>query len=597
MPDETLRHGSPPPISGNRFAEEHTNDVSPHTTPRITPGGDRNHTEETARGSSAGQTPTEGSAVEHALSSPRASPVGSVLETVAVPVTDTNTSNRAEMHSGRETNTPPPRQSPAGSVHSSSLFSSGLPTPIMSPRDRCQSATGMPSASRGNPLGSIHVQTQLPLRPQSLGGSVNLTDMVPISSDLLVALNPSSQQESPRIPISGAEGSQSPPAMRSPAGSIHESNVQLPRGSGGVDDSSRHSSRRNTPVLSVHSGSGREASPLVAPPRTLPLSDGGSGNSTPLAHSPRQRTSEGGSPTQFLIEAIYTPAAESGTSPVVEDPRRRTSGDESTSERIPKSDRNPPLVPYNGAASIPPHLLPSSSSRTSHRESENSTPVLDRSIHRTPTPGSQSEFLAETARRQGTPSVVSRHGSIPSTPPVLPQTSPRANNRGSENSTPTVRSSGHRRSRAGSPSELLAEIAYRRGTPPVSMHASHGRSSSRQSSASSVHSRPKHSPPRVVSPPFPRESAIPSRVSAFATVDGQRGPSLAGTASEIEALRAERDSLTRDLRNKTAELGQVQSKNRDLEQQILSIEVGLFQLCLIKLGAKEFWIAKKKFPT
>lgn len=582
MPDETLRHGSPPPISGNRFAEEHTNDVSPHTTPRITPGGDRNHTEETARGSSAGQTPTEGSAVEHAHSSPRASPVGSVLETVAVPVTDTNTSNRAEMHSGRETNTPPPRQSPAGSVHSSSLFSSGLPTPIMSPRDRCQSATGMPSASRGNPLGSIHVQTQLPLRPQSLGGSVNLTDMVPISSDLLVALNPSSQQESPRIPISGAEGSQSPPVMRrSPAGSIHESNVQLPRGSGGVDDSSRHSSRRNTPVLSVHSGSGREASPLVAPPRTLPLSDGGSGNSTPLAHSPRQRTSEGGSPTQFLIEAIYTPAAESGTSPVVEDPRRRTSGDESTSERIPKSDRNPPLVPYNGAASIPPHLLPSSSSRTSHRESENSTPVLDRSIHRIPTPGSQSEFLAETARRQGTPSVVSRHGSIPSTPPVLPQTSPRANNRDSENSTPTVRSSGHRRSRAGSPSELLAEIAYRRGTPPVSMHASHGRSSSRQSSASSVHSRPKHSPPRVVSPPFPRESAIPSRVSAFATVDGQRGPSLAGTASEIEALRAERDSLTRDLRNKTAELGQVQSKNRDLEQQILSIEVGLFQLCLI----------------
>lgn len=610
LPDETLRHGSPPPISGNRFAEEHTNDVSSHTTPRITPGGDHNHTEETARGSSADQTPTEGFAVEHAHSSPRASPVGSVLETVAVPVTDTNTSNRAEMHSGRETNTPPPRQSPAGSVHSSSLFSSGLPTPIMSPRDRCQSATGMPSASRGNPLGSIHVQTQLPLRPQSLGGSVNLTDMVPISSDLLVALNPSSQQESPRIPISGAEGSQSPPTMRrSPAGSIHESNVQLPRGSGGVDDSSRHSSRRNTPVLSVHSGSGREASPLVAPPRTLPLSDGGSGNSTPLAHSPRQRTSEGGSPTQFLIEAIYTPAAESGTSPlptgsavaaplvtplassmgdqrktstpVVEDPRRRTSGDESTSERIPKSDRNPPLVPYNGAASIPPHLLPSSSSRTSHRESENSTPVLDRSIHRTPTPGSQSEFLAETARRQGTPSVVSRHGSISSTPPVLPQTNPRANNRGSENSTPTVRSSGHRRSGAGSPSELLAEIAYRRGTPPVSMHASHGRSSSRQSSASSVHSRPKHSPPRVVSPPFPRESAIPSRVSAFATVDGQRGPSLAGTASEIEALRAERDSLTRDLRQRTTELRQVQSKNQDLEQQILSIEVGLFQLCLI----------------
>ena len=265
----------------------------------------------------------------------------------------------------------------------------------------------------------------------------------------------------------------------------------------------------------------------------------------------------------------------------MEDPRRRTSGDESTSERIPKSDRNPPLVPYNGAASIPPHLLPSSSSRTSHRESENSTPVLDRSIHRTPTPGSQSELLAETARRQGTPSVVSRHGSIPSTPPVLPQTSPRANNRDSENSTPTVRSSGHRRSRAGSPSELLAEIAYRRGTPPVSMHASHGRSSSRQSSASSVHSRPKHSPPRVVSPPFPRESAIPSRVSAFAAVDGQRGPSLAGTASEIEALRAERDSLTRDLRQRTTELRQVKSKKDDLEQQILNIEVGLFQLCLI----------------
>ena len=113
------------------------------------------------------------------------------------------------------------------------------------------------------------------------------------------------------------------------------------------------------------------------------------------------------------------------------------------------------------------------------------------------------------------------------------------------------------------------------------MHAYHGRSSSRQSSASSVHSRPKHSPPRVVSPPFPRESAIPSRVSAFATVDGQRGPSLAGTASEIEALRAERDSLTRDLRQRTTELRQVKSKKDDLEQQILNIEVGLFQLCLI----------------
>lgn len=597
LPDETLRHGSPPPISGNQFTEEHTNVISPHTSPRITPGGGHLPTEETVHRSSAVQTSTAGFAVEYAHSSPRTSPVGSVLETVTVPVTGTNTSNRAEMHSDREANTLPQRRSPAGSVHSSSLFSSGLPTPIMSPRGRSQSATDMPPASRGNPLGSIHVQTQLPLRPQSLGGSVNLTDRVPISASLLADLNPSLQQESPRIPISGVEGSQSPPAMRrSPPGSIHGSSVQPPRGFGVADDSCRHSSQRNTPVLSVHSGSGRGASHFVAPPRNLPLSDHGSGNSTSLAHIPQQRTSGPGSPTQFLMEAIYTPATESGTAPsrtgsaeapppvtplasligdhrerenstpVVEDPRHGTSGDEST------SDHNPPLVPCNVAASVPPLVFSSSSFRAGHRESENSTPILNHSIHRTSTPGSQSELLVETTRRQGTPSTVSRHGSIPGTPPVLPSTSPRASNRGSENGTPTILSSGLRRSGARSPSELLAEIAHRRGTPPVSTHATHRMGSSRQSSASSVHSRPKHSPPRVVSPPFPHESAIPSHVSAFAAVDGQRGASSAGLASEIEALRVERDSLTRDLRQRTAELRQTQSINQDLQQQILSIE-------------------------
>ena len=620
--DENLRHDSPPPITGSPLTEgEHANVVPPYTSPRITPGREHSLTDETAHVPSAVQTPAEGFPVEHAHSSPRASPLGSVLETVTVPVTDTNAPTTTALQSDHEATTPPQRHSPAGSVHSSSLFSSGLPTPIMSPRGRSQSDTGMPLASRGSPLGSIHIQTQLPLRPQSLGGSVNLTEMVPISANLLRALNPSSQLESSREPISGAETSQPPPALRqSPAGSNHNTGVHPQRAFGMADDASRHSSQRSTPpVLSARSGSGGEASPFVAPPRTLPWSRPESGNSTPSVHSPRNRTSGAGSPTELLMEVIYRPSTEAAaapsltgsaeaaplgmpsassraghresenSTPVVESPRHRTSGAGSPSEFLAETNYTTPVVARDGATPATPPVMSSRSSRTGHRASENGTPVLDSPRHRTPRTGSPSELLAETSYRQGTPPVVSHHGSTPATPPVLPSSSPRGSHRGSENSAPSVHSTGHRRSGARSPSELLAEIVYRRSTPPVSAHGGHSRGSSRQSPASSVHSRPKHSSPRVVSPPLPRESAIPSHGSAFATVNGERGPSAVGLALEIEAVRQERDSLARDIRQRTAhfeaELRKVNSRNQDLEQQILSIEVGLS--IILKIALKQ----------
>jgi len=75
------------------------------------------------------------------------------------------------------------------------------------------------------------------------------------------------------------------------------------------------------------------------------------------------------------------------------------------------------------------------------------------------------------------------------------------------------------------------------------------------------------------------ESGIPSRGSAFATVNGESGPSVSKLVSDLEALRKERDNMASDFRQRAAhyeaELRRVKSRNEDLEQQMLSIEVGL----------------------
>ena len=651
--------------------------------------------------------------MEQAHSSLRASPLGSVLDAVTVPVADTSVtySTPAAPPSIHEITSSSQRHSPAGSVHSSSLFSSGLPSPIMSPRGRSQSDTGVAVASRGSPLGSIHIQTQPPLRPQSLGGSVSLSETVPISVEILTNGNSASHLESRRGPISGAEGPSIPPVLRqSPTGSNHSTSVHPQVGAGQADDASRHSSQRSTPVLSVHSEPPARGSPFVAPPRTLYMSHRGSGDDTPSMHNVRQRTSGAESPTELSLESVYrqdsdtaavasrngstaatpvmsptgsresqsesessTPSVHSprhrtsgagspsellaerafrqGTSPAatppvnpsrssrvshgesesstpsVNSPRHRTSGAGSPSELLAERAfrqgtspaATPPVNPSRSSrvshgetesstpsvnsprhrtsgAGSPSELLaerafrqgtspaatppvnPSRSSRVSHGETESSTPSVNSPRHRTSGAGSPSELLAERAFRQGISPVVSRNGSSAAAPLVKPLRSSRVSHGESESSAPSVNSPRRGTSGTGSPSELLAE-SYRRGSPPVPSHSGPSRASRGQSPASSIRSRGEGPSRRVLYPPLSHESDIPSRGSAFAAVNGERGPSASELSSEVEALREERDTLANELRQRAAhyeaELRRVKCRNEDLEQQMLSIEVSM----------------------
>ena len=596
--------------------------------------------------------------MEQAHSSLRASPLGSVLDAVTVPVADTSVtySTPAAPPSIHEITSSTQRHSPAGSVHSSSLFSSGLPSPIMSPRGRSQSDTGVAVASRGSPLGSIHIQTQPPLRPQSLGSSVSLSETVPISVEILTNGNSASHLESRRGPISGAEGPSIPAVLRqSPTGSNHSTSVHPRVAAGQADDASRHSSQRSTPVLSVHSEPPARGSPFVAPPRTLYWSHRDSGDDTPSMHNVRQRTSGAESPTELSMESVYrqdsdtaavasrngstaatpvmspTGARESqseseSSAPSVHSPRHRTSGAGSPSELLAERAfrqgtspaATPPVKPSRSSrashgesesstpsvnsprhrtsgAGSPSELLaerafrqgtspaatppvnPSRSSRVSHGESESSTPSVNSPRHRTSGAGSPSELLAERAFRQGASPVVSRNGSSAAAPVVKPFRSFRVSHGESENSAPSVNSPRHGTSGTGSPSELLAE-SYRRGSPPVPSHSG-PRASRGQSPASSIRSRAEGPSRRVLYPPLSHESDIPSRGSAFAAVNGERGPSASELSSEVEALREERDTLANELRQRAAhyeaELRRVKCRNEDLEQQMLSIEVSV----------------------
>lgn len=514
--------------------EEHGN--TPYTSPQVTPIGDHDSTEETEHVPPTVRTTTEEQPREDAHSSLRASPLGSVLDAVTVPVTDTNVtySTPAAPPSVHEITSSTQRHSPAGSVHSSSLFSSGLPSPIMSPRGRSQSDT---VASRGSPLGSIHVQTQPPLRPQSLGASVCLSETVPISVEILTIGSSASHLESRRGPMPGAEGPSISPVLRqSPTGSNHSTSVQPRGGSSHADDASRHSSQRDTPVLSVHSEPPAGTSPFVAPQRPPHFGHRDSGNSTPPLHDSTPRALGAGSDAELSMETVYRQDTDTAA-----------------------------VVSRNGPTAATPVMSPTDS-RESRRESENSAPSVRSPRHRTCGAGNPSELLVERAFTQGTPTVVSRNGSSAATSPVMPSRNSRVSHGESESST------RHRPSGTGNPSELLAE-SYRRGSPPVPSHSAPVRASRGQSPAPAFRSQAEHSSRRVLSPPFLHESVIPSRGSAFATVNGERG------SSEMEALREERDTLANELRQRAAhyeaELRRVKTRNEDLEQQMLSIEVSL----------------------
>ena len=526
--EAVLRQSSPPILSGPSAEEDNTT-VPPSSSPHSTSGRDHSFAEETNHLPS---TAEENLVTGHLQSVSRASPLGSVLDAVTVPLS----SEPDALLGDHVSTTLPQRHSPAGSVHSSSLFSSGLPSPIMSPRGRSQSDTGVPLVSRGSPPGSLHT---LPLRPQSLGGSD------PSTTGLLTTWR------SPCAPITtSAEMSPISPIQRqSPTGSNHSGST---RPQGGVEivdllqqeDGSRHSSQRSTPVVSGHRGSAT-ASPHVAQ----------SANSQPRHQtsehsSPRHGTSDVCRSTQLLMETAYRQAAPPGTTaptvpvwpgvsehytPIANNPRNRTS--RSPTELLTETTHRHGVV-----------VSPSTGSHSHHHDSENST------IH---TSGAQSpsELLVEMSHTAAS--------SRTAMSPIFPS-------RGSKergNGTSLPQSPGHRVSGTGMPSE----------TPAVPLQGGPSRRSYGQSPASSAHTHSEHSPARVFSPPLSRESVIPSHSSAFAAVTGDHGSYPRTLPSEAEVLRQERDSLARELRQRTAhyeaELKRFKSRNEDLEQQMLSIEV------------------------
>lgn len=471
---------------------------------------------------------TEEHPVEHIQSAPRASPLGSVHDALPVPTS----SEPDTLLNDHMSATPPQRYSPTGSVQSSSVFSSGLPSPIMSPRGRSHSDTGIPLVSRGSPPGSV--------RPQSLGGTV------PSTARLVTTLR------SPHGPVSGTELSPVSTAERhSPSGATHANRARPQERIEMMDspqekEASRHSSQT---VLSTHGGSA-----LVSPVVGQTASE----YSTASVLNPRHQTSDAGSPTELLLETAHrqaTPpvASRSGLSPPTPDAPLSTfhresehtaSSENSARNRISGAGR-PTETTYRQEMVGSPPEVPSGGPR--HHGRGHSTPLANGSRHGASDAPSPSELFSETMH-----TLLTSRGS-------------RSKHEG-EKITSLGYNPLHRKSGTGSSSE----------TPLVSSQSCPSRVSTRQSPASSFHIPSELSPPRVSAPPLPHESVIPSRGSAFAAVTGDRG-SHSGLSSEMEMLREERDSLSRELRQRAAhyeaELRRVKSRNEDLEQQMLSIEV------------------------
>lgn len=569
---EAIVRESSPPVPEGPSGEENTIDAPSHT-PQCTSGRDISAAEETTHLLSTSDRHPR----EHSQSATRASPLGfSVLDTGTVPV-----NGDTDVSPGNHNATIfPQRHSPTGSVQSSSLFSSGLPSPVMSPRGRSLSDTGVPLVPRGNPPGSLNGQTQLPQRPQSLVG------FAPTTAGLLTTLG------GPPGPVSGAEESPpTPPHLstvhrHSPTGSNHRSVVHPHRGTGTVDlppqqqqqQGSRHPSHRNTPVLSPHNGSAAASE-----------------HDTPSVHSPRQGTSGGGgSPTELLVEITHAvlPSASQ------RERERRTpvlhrSDIGSPTELLMETAyrrHTPPVSSRAESRESIPAIQPS----TGQIKNQHETPIS----HRSSGTVGPTERLKDTAYGRGSPVVRSSHES---SSPVASSASPHLRHRDSGNSTPSVpsprqRAPGPENSsrHAGPTSELPSSesrVNHRESDHRTSLiqgqeapgtgtrtQRSHGFSHACSNRSSSVHSRPDHSPPRFFSPPsLPSESAIPSRDSAFAAVAGERAAHVGILPSEVEELRQERDNLARELRQRSAhyeaELRRVKSRNEDIQQQLISIEV------------------------
>ena len=478
-----LLNENPHPGTGNANAlTEESTTIIPSTVHADHPGEEDYHitTTPVSRGDAVEpslvgmQSPPTGDVQIPGQSSSRASPLGSVLDAVSPPVrgsdlviSNLHTPPEAFVAGSELAASSPERTSPAGSVQSSSLFSSGLPSPLASPRGHHQSDTVAQPAQRGSPSGSAHSKPQPQVRSQSLGGSFNITDPNCTSVAPAEERHSGLPVESHRGSISGAE--QSPTATHprlSPAGSVHSTSVP-PAGVSGTTEashvqhhnSSSDSTPRSTPAQSSHNFRGRisaATTPPALPPTNSRSGHHDSQSSMPLVHSVQDRTSGGGSPSELLMETLHRQSA-------------------------------PRAFSYSGTNRVP------------RRE--------------------------ETLYRQ-------------SPPPVL---------------------------------------SSRQNIPPAFFRSGTNSFFGRESPASSVRRLPERSNPRAGSPVWTQASGIPSHKSAFVTVSGENGTFSTGPSEEFEALRRERDTLAMELKQSTAhfqaELRRVKSRNEDLEQQILSIEV------------------------
>lgn len=132
------------------------------SSPQMSPGNHHDFTHETNHLPNLTDEPP----IECLQPTPRLSPLGSVLDTAPLP----STTGAGELGSNHVNVTSSiQRQSPTVSIHSSSLFSSNLPSPIMSPRDPSQSDNRVPMVSQGEVPVSLLIDA---VRLQNRGGSV-----------------------------------------------------------------------------------------------------------------------------------------------------------------------------------------------------------------------------------------------------------------------------------------------------------------------------------------------------------------------------------------------------------------------------------------
>ena len=281
------------------------------SSPQVSPGSHHDFTQETNHLPNLTDEPP----IECLQPTPRLSPLGSVLDTATPP----STTGAGELESNHVNVTSSlQRQSPTVSIHSSSLFSSNLPSPIMSPRDPSQSDNRVPMVSQGEAPESLLIDA---VRLQNRGGSVHA------SAGGLRGMSPRDHS----WPSSSVE--------RSPSRTVYGTSTLTRQGKTDImnfDQQSRdgkeHLHKMNTPVLAEDR--------QVMDPRAV--------------HNPAFQTSDMVTPTEENDGDIENSARSEGT------PRNATSGAENPSQL---------------RAKVPLTQLPLTNVRLGPQKSESATSV------------------------------------------------------------------------------------------------------------------------------------------------------------------------------------------------------------------------------